>query len=513
MMYKDKMLIRILLILPLILLVSSPQSEAFDLVPQYNLEVSVDTVNLKITATANIQANAGKEMKFLIGRLRIIAVSLDKDKVNFNVQGDRLRVFPSKSGRLEILYEGIFSAKDGSDNVINQNGLSLTGLWYPRLEGLIRYSLKVTLPDGFEAVSEAEDIKKAQKDGRTEFSFDFPYHVDGITLIATNKYEIIRDDYKGIGIFAYFFKEDVGYARQYIEYTKKYLDLYERLIGRYPYKRFSIVENFLPTGYSMPTFTLLGQEVIKLPFIVETSLGHEALHQWFGNSVYIDYEKGNWAEGLTTYLSDHLYEDQKGRGWEYRKQILMDYHNYVNEKNEFPVRRFRGRTDFPSKSIGYGKTAMIFQMLKNKIGQEIFFLSLRDFINENMFRRASWHDIKETLERNSQNDLKYFFNQWLDRKGLPDIKINNTRVMRDGSKFMVSFDITQGKENYVMDVPVTLRYSDGKRIKRFFKIDKAAHSFSVTTDEWPLTVALDEDYELFRMPAENEIPPLISRIL
>ncbi len=63
----------------------------------------------------------------------------------------------------------------------------------------------------------------------------------------------------------------------------------------------------------MPTYTLLGQDIVRLPFIVETSLGHEILHQWFGNLVYIDYEKGNWAEGLTTYLADHLYEEQKGR--------------------------------------------------------------------------------------------------------------------------------------------------------------------------------------------------------
>ena len=45
------------------------------------------------------------------------------------------------------------------------------------------------------------------------------------------------------------------------------------------------------------TFTLLGRQVLKLPFIVKTSLGHEILHQWFGNSVYIDFVAGNWAEG------------------------------------------------------------------------------------------------------------------------------------------------------------------------------------------------------------------------
>ena len=60
----------------------------------------------------------------------------------------------------------------------------------------------------------------------------------------------------------------------------------------------------------MATLTLLGSDVINLPFIVKTSLGHEILHQWFGNSVYVNHKKGNWAEGLTSYLSDHYYKEQ-----------------------------------------------------------------------------------------------------------------------------------------------------------------------------------------------------------
>jgi len=57
---------------------------------------------------------------------------------------------------------------------------------------------------------------------------------------------------------------------------------------------------------------------VRLPFITETSLGHEVLHQWFGNALGVDDEQGNWCEGLATYLADHWYEEQKGKGWEYR---------------------------------------------------------------------------------------------------------------------------------------------------------------------------------------------------
>ncbi|NIR14150.1 MAG: M1 family metallopeptidase, partial [Desulfobacterales bacterium] len=64
-------------------------------------------------------------------------------------------------------------------------------------------------------------------------------------------------------------------AARYLAYSKKYLEMYEEMLGPYPFQRFAVVENILPTGYGMPTFTLLGRQVLKLPFIPETSLGHE----------------------------------------------------------------------------------------------------------------------------------------------------------------------------------------------------------------------------------------------
>ena len=60
--------------------------------------------------------------------------------------------------------------------------------------------------------------------------------------------------------------------------------------------------------------------MIRLPFIMHTSLGHEIAHCWWGNGVYVDYEKGNWSEGLTTYVADYLYKERAslGQAREYR---------------------------------------------------------------------------------------------------------------------------------------------------------------------------------------------------
>jgi len=51
---------------------------------------------------------------------------------------------------------------------------------------------------------------------------------------------------------------DDALANKYLEATSRYISLYDRLIGPYPYKKFALVENFWETGFGMPSFTLLG---------------------------------------------------------------------------------------------------------------------------------------------------------------------------------------------------------------------------------------------------------------
>lgn len=516
------------LLLPLIVQAEQPAGPIHE---EYNLNVSFDVPNSKITGVAGLKVQAGHEVSFYIGTLEISEVKLNGLPINTASplnppsppfgKGGILKINPSVNGTLEIFYSGVFMDNQAkgdmnygvTGDIIDSRGVSLTGAWYPRMDGLQIYRLKAVLPAGYEAVSEAERIVKSAGNGLVEFLFEFAHPTDGITFIASNRYEVIEDSFNGIGLYAYFFREDAGLAKTYIEYTKKYLALYEKLLTRYPYKRFSIVENFLSTGYSMPAYTLLGQDVVRLPFIVETSLGHEILHQWFGNLVYADYEKGNWAEGLTTYLADHLYEEQKGKGWEYRKQKLADYEAYVNEKNEFGLKDFRSRTDFPSKAIGYGKASMVFHMLKRLVGEEVFYMSLGSFIDAKRFKKASWEDLKKEFEAKHKKDLAWFFKQWVEEKGLPDFQIEDLKLQVVGNKYEVSFNVLQKNRAYDLEVPLVFTYHDGTKSVDSVKIAGEKDSFRILLNETPETMTLDEDYDLARKLSDNELPPVIASLI
>ncbi len=487
--------------------------------PDCDIDVSFDIAESKIEGISRISLSAGKEVFFRKGPLKILYIKINDLETEFDQRQEVFEFIPDQDGTIEIGYEGIFEdspseyRSDGiASNVIDDRGISLTGMWYPAIEGLCNYNLKATLPRGYKAVSEADEIFQTATETGVEFNFIFPYPVDGINLIATDRYRVIEDNLDGIHLAAYFFKEDLGLARAYLEYSKQYIELYEKLVGEYPYKRFSIVENFLPTGYSMPTYTLLGSSVVRLPFIIETSLGHEILHQWFGNHVYIDHERGNWAEGLTAYLSDHLYKERKGEGWIYRKQIMIDYASFVGPDNDFPVRKFTGRYDRGSQSIGYGKVAMMFHMLRRDFGDEKFFLALKDFINDNRYSKASWQELRSAFQKYFDGNLHGFFTEWLDRTGLPDLNFEDVEITQRGIKYELTFKVSQKGEVFALDIPLSI-YIDGDVIKKAIRIESENKSFKFILPDMPDKVVFDEDYDVGRKVTYKEFPPVVGRLL
>jgi len=477
--------------------------------PRIAISLSFDMEKRVMEGKSSITFPDHREIRVHTGPLRIKSLRYNHRSLSPVIREGILTLEGEKGGVLDMEYE---CASNGHGPCsIGTKGIFLTGNWYPSVEGPAYHRLRALVPRYFTAISEAEEIKKEETPGGNLFTFAFPHPVEGITFLAY-PFSIKRETFRGIELYAYFLPEDKGLATTCLEYTKKYLGLYEGMIGKYPFKRFSVVENILPTGYSVPTFTLLGQEVVRLPFILDTSLGREILHQWLGNLVYLDYEKGNWAEGLTTYLSDHLYKEREGRGWQYRKRTLIDYDTYVNPGNEFPLRDFRSGTDSASRAIGYGKGSMVFHMLKNLVGEERFFKSIRKFINENRFRKASWDDLRTAFEVESGEDLDQFFGQWLNEKGYPSLELSNVEAGPKGRHYAVSFDIVQKGKPYLLDLAVAVKTEAGDT-NRVLRLYDEKQGFDILTEGKPEGLVIDEYCDTFRKLTPEETPPVIERLL
>ena len=426
----------------------------------YFLHVQIDPENQLLTGMARLHADDNLNLTLTIKNLSDIRV----DDQPTSAVDDKFILPIQKGKEVIITYQAVLN--DKSLHLVDSENVFLTGNWYPQPDRLVEYALSVTLPKDFLANSSAETITVQATEKYSTFTFEFTYPLDSLSLAASKNYVFKTDNYKDIVIETYFFKADANLVDTYLEYTKKYLARYEEQLTPYPYQRFAIVENKLPTGYSMPTYTLLGQAVLRLPFIVNTALGHEILHQWFGNSVFVDYPKGNWAEGLTHYLEDHDFANVEGQGAAYRKQILLDYQAYINDQNVQPVRHFHTVGDKASQAIGYGKAAMIFHMLKQKYGDELFFTVLRDFIKSYSFRQVSWEQIQAVFEKHTGHYLDRYFGQWLDQQAIPHFQVEPAELVVNQGQFVLDFTIMQPISPFQLRLPITLYLSSGKKTQQ-----------------------------------------------
>ncbi len=318
-----------------------------------------------------------------------------------------------------------------------------------------------------------------------------------------------RDSAGAVETLVYLHEKDDATAGKYLAATSQYLEMYRQLIGPYPYRKFALVENFWETGYGMPTFTLLGREIIRFPFIINSSYPHEILHNWWGNSVFVDYGSGNWCEGLTAYMADHLIQEQRGTGDEYRRSTLQKYRDYVKEGRDFPLTAFRSRESASTEAVGYGKSLMAFHMLRLAVGDDAFRKTVARFYRDFKGKRASFGDFQKTAEAVSGRDLARFFQDWIARAGAPVLAVKGVEVK--GGEVRGTLSQTQGGEPFAMDVPVVLQTAKGEE-RKVVRLAGAEQPFQFAGEAEPLALYVDPRFDVFRKLDPRETPPSIGQI-
>lgn len=425
-------------------------------------------------------------------------------------------------------YARAFSETPG---IISTEGVFLsTGSgWYPAVrrsdeaaakEGptgdLVTFDLNVTVPRGWSAVSQGVRALHEHLEGATKIRWECPHLQDAIYLVAGRWTEYSRE-VAGITAYAFLREPDPSLAEKYLQTTGEYVELYSRLIGPYPYKKFALVENFWETGYGMPSFTLLGPKVIRFPFILHSSYPHEILHNWWGNGVFIDPDSGNWCEGLTAYLADHLIKERQGQGNDYRRGTLQKYSDYVRNQDDLPLTAFRSRHDATSEAVGYGKCLMLFHMLRVQLGNEVFLKCIKAFYKEHLYGFAGFDDVEAVFSGVSGKDLAAFFEQWTSRTGAPHIAIDDGGAYPLSGKKGYRFDLVitqkQEEEPFYVKIPVAI-YLEGEESARLYNVITQYERSGIGLDlpAKPLRVELDPRYDVFRRLDPRETPPSVGRI-
>ncbi len=461
--------------------------------------------DLKIT---DVKPEASLVLKAQEGRAHRIEISFNEPVKTFTIRYE---------GIIDEPVETIGETARGyshTGGTISPKGIFLHGgsYWYPVFQGrLITFRLHLVLPEGWYGISQGNEISEETQ--LSSVVWDSPEPQEEIYLVA-NRFIRYKKELDGIKAGVFLKEDEPELARRYLSATFRYIKLYEELIGPYPYRKFYLVENFFESGFGMPSFTLLGPKVLRLPFIIDSSYPHEILHNWFGNSIYPRPGRGNWTEGLTAYLSDHLLKEMKEEDREYRFTVLQKYADYVDTGRDFPLEDFRMRHSAVTEAVGYGKSLYLFHMLRKRLGERLFIEGLRDFYKRKRFHYADFDDLRESFERVSGMDLDRFFKEWTTRKGAPEIRIKDAEIReeKDMWRLRIVLSQTQEGEAYHLRIPFIVTFKE-ERYEDVMEVSTKEEVFEYTFKGKPLRIDIDPQLDIFRRLTKEEIPPAITGVL
>jgi aminopeptidase N len=393
--------------------------------------------------------------------------------------------------------------------------LSAATYWYPRSDNeLLTFTLEVRLPPAWDAVSQGQRTRHQPRQDATQVRWESTQPQEEIYLVG-GKYTEYSQSAGRVQAMAFLRQPDAQLAQKYLEATAQYIAMYSDLIGPYPYGKFALVENFWETGYGMPSFTLLGPSIIRFPFILHSSYPHEILHNWWGNGVFIDATEGNWAEGLTAYLADHLIQEQRGTAVTYRRTTLQKYADYVAVHQDFPLMAFRARHDAVTEAVGYGKAMMLFHMLRQQIGDEAFVRALQAFYRDNRYRQASFDDLRRAFTNAVGSDMQEMFEQWITRTGAPELRIREATVRSDGAEYLLTTAVEQIQPGAVYRLQLPLAVTMEGREPAYqttATMSDTRLALTLRLPARPLRLDVDPQFDVFRRLHRDEIPPALSQM-
>ena len=308
--------------------------------------------------------------------------------------------------------------------------------------------------------------------------------------------EILELNDQSIELRTYFKPENQPDSSAYLKAVGTYIEEYSKRIGQYPFERFAVVSAPIPVGLGLDRMTYVSEQILGHSYMLGRSLAHEVLHSWWGSGVKVNYQQGNWAEGLTTFMADYALAQQQSdakamemrRGW---LEALSSVDQYE------PLSRFKYAPRRSDQSVGYGKSAMFFHMLRQQLGDEAFYAGIRQFWNSSKGSAVGWPEIQNALEMSSGVDLSAEFEFWLSAQRLPIYSIEIAAQMQASDGYRVSLTVkTEGAPQTGL-LPINFLGREADEI-RWVGFNGERSQVDLAFAQQIEDVVLDPDFEVLR---------------
>lgn len=436
----------------------------------------------------------------------------ERRRLQFRHEQDKLFItlnnnLSKDTGQLRIFYKGIPSDgliisknKYGERTFFSDNWPNRAHYWIPcndRPDDKASFEFVVTAPSQYKVISNGVMVEeRASAKGKitTHWKEGTPLP-SKVMVIGAAKFAVKQyaDSPSNIPVTAWIFQQDSSKGFHDYAPAPEILKFFSNYIAPYPYNKlanvqsktiFGGMENASAIFYSENSVTGRGG--------VEDLLAHEIAHQWFGDMASEKTFAHLWlSEGFATYLTN-IYLEKK-----YGKETLL---NRMKEDRQQVIRFMRTHSGPVVDSISplmdllnansYQKGGWVLHMLRNEVGDSAFHRTIQTYYQRYKGSNADTRDFEAVAEEVSGKDLKWFFDQWLYRPGIPQLVIDRN-IDKDG----VKLKIRQEGPKFNFPLEIAIVRTDGSTLKQTIDVHDDTVEFKMKLSGVK-TVVIDPETKL-----------------
>lgn len=390
--------------------------------------------------------------------------------------------------------------------------------WFPTIDKPFEKTTEeiyITVEDKYKTLSNGLllSVKKNADGTRTDYwKLDKP-HAPYLFMMAIGEYAVVKEKWENIELSYYVEPKFEKDAKSIFPYTPEILSFYSNITGlKYPWPKLGqvVVRDYVSGAMENTSAIIYGEYVqnhakaLVDVDVNEKVVAHEIFHHWFGDYVTCE----SWSnltlnEGFANY-SEYLWMEHK-----YGKD-LADHHR-MEEMNGYLQSAYGGMHDLINfkyadreqmfDAHSYNKGGLILHMLRRYLGDEVFFTSLKNYLNQHAYTDVEAHELRMAFEETSGEDLNWFFNQWFFSAGHPKITVSQKFDVAT-KKVELTLEQTQNPINnqpaiFELPLKVDIYLADGvKADRKLVRMNQRKQVFSFDVASAPIWINIDGDNDL-----------------
>lgn len=293
----------------------------------------------------------------------------------------------------------------------------------PFITDMANYTVSVLAPVNYVVASSGDRQPSQDINSMTRHSF-IGKVIRDFAIVMSTKFNKLSQTVGDTTVEYYFYSDRT--PNDSLIAAADSIKTFSNMIATYPYKTYTVVEtDFCYAGMEYPMLSMIASGQTKVN--QETAIIHETAHQWWYGLVGNDQIRNSWMdEGLAEYYTMNFYRVNTEYNINAKVEMTKSYKSYAlyidvltNYANAIDI-SFRQSNLYRSENeyilMSYLKGMLLFDSLKQTLGEEKFDRAIKKYYSEGKLKINSVEQMISSFERGSGIKLENFFNTWITGK-------------------------------------------------------------------------------------------------